>query len=116
MTESDLQALIMRDLTQNPHCRLWRNNSGTGWAGTLVSKSPDGTVVLRNARPLHAGLHTGSADLIGLCGPTFLSIEVKTPTGRTTPEQVNWRDQILRHGGIAGIVHSLEEARRLIIT
>ena len=43
----------------------WRNNVGTGWAGK-ASKRDDGSVLVRDARPLHAGLCKGSSDLIGL--------------------------------------------------
>jgi hypothetical protein len=114
MSEAAIQSAILRELTRDPKVRLFRCNSGTGWAGQLVSKSPDGTVILRHARPLHAGLTTGCADLIGWYGPRFLSIEVKGPRGRPSIEQLIWRDNVLRAGGIAGIVRSVDEARALL--
>ena len=114
MTESSIQALIMRELTKDPRCRLFRNNVGIGWAGQLVRKYPDGSVLLAHARPLHAGLCVGAADLIGWSAGRFLSVEVKTPTGAIRPEQITWRDNVLRAGGIAGIVRSVEEAKELI--
>jgi len=91
--------------------RLWRNNTGT----------------LRdaNGRPVQFGLCKGSADLIGyrsititpdMVGTTvavFLSIEVKTPTGRLRPEQQQWLDTVQAAGGIAGVARSVEDALRI---
>ena len=114
MTEANIQSLILRELTRDPSVRLFRNNSGIGWAGTLLRKTDDGTVVLGNARPLHAGLFRGSADLIGWRSGRFLSIEVKSETGRVTPAQLNWMFAARNAGGIAGIVRSVEEAEFLI--
>lgn len=122
MTEADLQALILRELGSRPDVRLFRNNTGQAWVGKLIRRNPDGSVLIAHARPLHAGLFVGSADLIGwlsipgAIAPTarFLSIEVKSATGRPTEAQVNWQAAILRAGGIAGVVSSVEEAVALI--
>jgi len=85
-----------------------------------------GDVIIRGARPLHAGLTKGSADLIGwrtmpitreMVGGTvavFTSIEVKKPTGRVTDEQQIWHDQVERCGGIAGICRSVADAEHAI--
>ena len=92
--------------------RLWRNNTGT----------------LRdaNGRPVQFGLCKGSADLIGyrsiaitpeMVGTTvavFLSIEVKTATGRLRPEQQQWLDTVQAAGGIAGVARSVEDALRIV--
>jgi hypothetical protein len=91
--------------------RLFRNNTGT----------------LRdaNGRPVQFGLCKGSADLIGyrsiaitpeMVGTTvavFLSIEVKTATGRLRPEQQQWLDTVQAAGGIAGVARSVEDALRI---
>ena len=72
------------------------------------------------------GLCKGSADLIGYRTITitpdmvgqqvaaFLSIEVKTPTGRIRPEQQAWLDTIQAAGGIAGVARSVEDALRIM--
>lgn len=126
--EHELQSRILLALGALPNVRIFRNNSASGWAGKLVSKNPDGSVTIAHARPLHAGLIKGSGDLIGwkvtreinvetgapVLTAQFLSIEVKTSTGRPTPEQLNWRDRIILSGGIAGIVRSVEEALALV--
>lgn len=92
--------------------RLFRNNTG----------------VLRDqhGRPVQFGLAKGSADLIGwrtvtitpdMVGTTvavFLSIEVKTPTGRLRPEQQQWLDAVQAAGGIAGVARSVSDAEALL--
>lgn len=105
--------------------RLFRNNTAQAWVGaatkimrpTAVTLQP-GDVVIRNARPLHAGLCTGSSDLIGWTqrdgAAVFTAVEVKTETGRATPEQRQFVDAVSGAGGIAGVVRSVDEAQRLL--
>ena len=92
--------------------RLFRNNTGT----------------LRdaNGRPVQFGLCKGSADLIGWTTRTitadmvgqqvavFTSIEVKTPTGRLTPDQRQWLEVVEAAGGIAGVARSVADAEGLL--
>ena len=92
--------------------RLFRNNTGT--------------LKDQNGRPVQFGLCKGSADLIGWKRVTvtpemvgqqvavFLSIEVKTPTGRVRPEQQQWLDAVQTAGGIAGVARSVEDALDLL--
>jgi len=94
--------------------RLFRNNTGT--------------LKDQNGRPVSFGLCKGSADLIGWRTVTitpemvgqqiavFLSIEVKTATGRLRPEQQQWLDVVQAAGGIAGVARSVEDAQRLTTT
>jgi hypothetical protein len=101
--------------------RLWRNNVGLGWTGAatkiqrrgLVAVEP-GDVVVRNARPLHAGLCVGSSDLIGYRQvdglAQFVALEVKSATGRPTAEQARFLAHISSAGGCAGIVRSVTDA------
>ena len=114
MTESQIQAQILRSLGSRPDVRLFRNNVAQAWTGELVTRRPDGSIILAHARPLHSGLFVGSADLIGWHHGRFLSLEVKSSTGRPTADQINWRDQVNLAGGIAGIVRSVEEAEALL--
>jgi hypothetical protein len=71
------------------------------------------------------GLFPGSGDLIGWRTVTvttdmvgkpvaqFLSIEVKTPTGRIRPDQTNWLEQVNLHGGHAIIARSVSDTDNL---
>lgn len=113
MSESTLVRQIMLALS-DAGCSVWRQNTGMGWSGD-ATRHPGGTVVIRNARPLHAGLCVGSADILGIAPDgRFLSVEVKSGRGRATPEQIAFRDAVLRAGGIAGIVWSVDEALGLV--
>ena len=108
-SETDLQQRIRLALGTRPDLRLFRNNTGT---------LPDP----RTGRPVQFGLARGSADLIGYRTVTitpdmvgqrvaiFTSLEVKTPTGRIRPEQVNWQRAVSSAGGIAAIVRSVDDA------
>jgi hypothetical protein len=90
-----------------------------------VFRNNTGTLRDQHGRPVQFGLCKGSADLIGWRTVTvtpemvgtqvavFLSIEVKTPTGRLRPEQQQWLDAVQAAGGIAGVARSVEDAQRL---
>lgn len=126
MTESQIQAEILRDLGSRPDVRLFRNSCGLGWSGQLVSRI-GGRVTLANARPIRYGLTPGSADLIGWQRITvtermvggdlavFTSIEVKGPSGKLTPEQDNWRRVLQSAGGAAGVARSVAEAAGILL-
>ncbi len=123
MTESELQALILRAAGSKSHVRVFRNQVGEGYVGKAI-RDPEG-VFLTDARHVRMGLFPGSGDLIGwrtvtitpdMVGQSiaqFLSIEVKTPTGRIRPDQRNWLDQINAAGGLAIIARSISDTDNL---
>lgn len=104
---------------------VFRQNTGMLWAGRVVAND-HGRIVLDDARPVRAGLCTGSSDIIGWRPVTvtsdmvgsklavFVAAEVKTAAGKPTKEQTSFIAAVLRDGGIAGIVRSPEDAERLI--
>jgi hypothetical protein len=109
--------------------RLWRNNVGTGWAGqatkvtggnlrAIAQALRPGDVVIRQGRPLHAGLCVGSSDLIGYRQvdgiAQFVALEVKSATGRATKEQGLFIDHIQAAGGLAGIARSVDDAAAIL--
>jgi hypothetical protein len=135
MSEAELQHRI-RLLSRGP-VRVFRNNVAQAWVGQSMRITPanaftigqtlrPGDVVVRQARPLHAGLAVGSGDLIGWrstvitgqhVGQTlavFTSLELKSAGGRVRPEQRQWAEAVTAHGGIAGIVRSTAEAEQLL--
>lgn len=107
--ENRIQQTI-RLLSRGP-VRLFRNNTG-------ALKDATGRLV-------RYGLCTGSSDLIGLRTITvtpdmvgqqlavFTAIEVKDRS-KPTPEQLAFIAMVQRHGGLAGIAHSDEEARAIL--
>ena len=124
MTEHEIQQRILLACGSGT-TRLWRNNVGTGWAGPATKVTAGnlravagalrpGDVVIRGGRPLHAGLCVGSSDLIGyrtIGGVAqFVALEVKTATGRVTPEQERFLDHISSAGGCASVVRSVDAA------
>lgn len=132
-SETDLVRRIMLCLGKFPGVRVFRNNTGTAWQGSgvlNVQRSMQvnvqkGDVILKQGRIVHFGLCKGSSDVIGfhsvtvtpeMVGKTvaiFLAPEIKTPTGRATPEQKNFIAQVNAFGGIGFVARSEEEAAEL---
>lgn len=104
MNETTLMHSIM---LANHGARLFRNNTG-------AIKDADGRLV-------RFGLCKGSSDLIGFKSVTitpemvgrkvaiFTAVEVKTPAGKPTPEQLNFVTRVKEQGGLAGIARSVED-------
>ena len=120
MKETNRLRSIMLGLS-TPGVRLFRQNVGTGWTGD-ITRLKDGSILIKNPRPLQAGLCKGSSDLIGWRSITvtpemvgrkvalFLAVEVKTDRGRATPEQRNFIDRVRLDGGLAGVARTVEDA------
>lgn len=54
----------------------------------------------------------GTSDILGvLPDGKFLAIEVKSKTGRPSPEQVLFIDNVTKNGGIAFIARSVEDVK-----
>ncbi len=112
MSEAAIQQDIRLALGQTPGLRVFRNNVGA--------------IKDRNNRLVRYGLCTGSADLIGwqsvvitpaMVGQRFarfVSIEVKTPTGRLSPEQETWQAAVQKAGGIAVVARSVNDISFLV--
>jgi len=111
----------------------FRNNVGQGWMGrSKWLKAGDrhiahgDEIIIQQPRPLHAGLHVGSGDLIGWRTITitedmvgkriavFLSAETKSATGRLSADQKNWLQQVHSAGGIATVCRSADEFTELL--
>jgi hypothetical protein len=136
VTEIDEMRRMMLALSKE-RSRVFRNNVAQGVVGNpivwvrseaeaqSVAVRP-GDAVVRHARVLHAGLFTGSHDLIGwtpveitpaLVGRTlgvFTSIEAKFGRGKMTPEQETWLAGVERAGGITGVAFSADQAVDLV--
>jgi hypothetical protein len=124
MTEADIQAAIMLNLGRG-ETRIFRNHVARGFTGE-VFKSDSQYTIIKNARRASFGLCVGSSDCIGfrklivtpeMVGTTlavFTAIEVKSATGRPTPEQVAFIRVIQQAGGFAGIARSVAEARAIV--
>ena len=123
-SERDTQNRILLTCSRGD-TRLFRQNVGQGWAGRLVSNQA-GRVTLKDARPLIAGLCTGSSDLIGwrsievtadMVGrrlAVFAAVEVKSSTGRPTEQQRAFLAAVQDAGGVACVARSVEDAQRAL--
>ena len=112
MSEAAIQQDIRLALGQTPGLRVFRNNVGA--------------IKDRNNRLVRYGLVVGSGDLIGwqsvvitpaMVGQRFarfVSIEVKTPTGRLSPEQETWQAAVQKAGGIAVVARSVDDISFLV--
>ena len=121
MNETSLGKRICLMASQLGH-RIFRSNVGEGWIGkaTFFSKPArievyPGDVIIRKAKRIHFGLHTGQGDYLGFSKDgRFISVEIKTETGKIRDEQIAWRDAVIKAGGIAGIVRDEESALELL--
>ena len=96
--ESQLQDLIRLELGRVPGLVCWRNNTGS--------------IEARQGYRIAFGCGgAGGADLLGLYRGRFVAVEVKTPTGRQTPEQCIYQKLVESKGGIYVVLRSVEEAR-----
>jgi hypothetical protein len=111
--ETDLQQRIRLAVGLLPDVRLWRNNSGklpdprTGrWVQFGVA-SPGGSDLI-GYRTI-----TITPDMVGQKIAVFTALEIKTATGRATPEQRRFIDHIRGAGGISAIVRTTADAQRI---
>lgn len=102
MLESTIQKQIMLALS-DAGCLIWRNNSGA------YTDQRSGSFVRYGVG------QPGGSDLIGITAAgRFLAVEVKTPKGRPTKQQLQFIEAVRSKGGIAGICRSPEDALQLI--
>lgn len=105
MTEFQIMEAIQLELGQYTDVLvLFRNNVG---------------LAERGQRKIRFGVGgPGGADLIGVrCRDgRFLAVEIKTPKGRQTDEQVRFQQLVTRTGGIYVVLRSVEEARQWLAT
>ncbi len=106
MRETVLQQNIRLGISA-PNVRIFRNNVGM-------------------INGVQFGLCVGSSDLIGFQSVTvtpemvgqkvaiFTALEVKTTKGRVSEVQQNFIDVVNRFGGIAGVVRSIDDAKKLV--
>ena len=122
MRETGLSKKIMLALSKNHNIRIFRNNVGKCWIGAskkfaepTTVRVQSGDVLIQNGRYFEAGLCVGSSDLIGFKSTivtpemvgkklaVFTAVEVKTPTGKISGEQINFLNMVNNMGGI-GII------------
>lgn len=128
MSEADLMRRLQK-LASSLGARLFRQNSGMAWVGK-VERGPGnfrlgpGDVVIRSARPFHAGFNGMSdlggwvpvevtASMVGCTVAVYSQVEVKL-NGRPTKEQIAWIDAVNRAGGRAGVARSESDLKKIL--
>lgn len=97
MTESQLQDQIRLALGRIPGLCLWRNNQGVA--------------EIRGYKVRFGVANPGGGDLIGWYRGRWVEVEIKTPTGRQSPEQRLREDLVRKSGGIYVVLRSVDDAR-----
>jgi hypothetical protein len=99
--ESQLTPKILLALCGTGEVLLERNNIGLAW--------------FRNGNPVKFGVGgPGGSDFVGTYRGRALYVELKTPTGRQSPEQRQFQQKVERHGAIYRILRSVEDAQALL--
>ena len=111
MNETELQNRIRLSIGAIAGVRMFRNQVGN--FRSLDSK-----------RIIKVGT-VGSSDLIGFTSKTitpdmvgqviaqYVALEIKTPTGKVSPQQSAFIDMVNKSGGIGAIVRSVDDAKQV---
>ena len=102
MTESNIQQL----------CRIAASDMGA-----LVFRNNVGAYKDKYGNYIKYGVcNPGGSDLIGIYNGKFLAMEVKKPGEDPTDPQINFLTQVHKAGGIAGVVRSPYDVKKLLTT
>jgi hypothetical protein len=129
MSETNEMRMMLVELGKElPQTRLFRNNVGMGYQGKKRANK-DGSITLFDWRVLHAGLCTGSSDLIGVTrvlitpemvgkyAGLFTAFEQKLlKGGKPSDEQTNFIEFVKRMGGVGSFTRSSKEAVEAVNT
>ncbi len=100
MTEHDIQNAIRLKLSE---------------LGYAVFRINSGKVRMADGRWFDTGVPKGFSDLIACKGGKIYFLEVKTETGKASPEQLNFISAMRdRYGCTADIVRSVDDAVRVV--
>jgi hypothetical protein len=101
MNEADLMRSIMIALSNDGH---------------FVCRANVGLFFTQDGRPIRSGLPVGFSDIFGnrMGDAKAFYLEVKTPTGKVTTEQMAFINAMKIRGAIAGVVRSIEDAQNML--
>lgn len=135
IAETNIVNMIMKDVS--PHgIRLFKNVRGQFYTLDSVRaligavKSFNKTLIIsaiQNLRQLKAGLQVpGASDLVGFTPviitpemvgqkiAIFTALEVKTDTGKPSPEQLHFCAVVQESGGFSGIARNSDDAQKIL--
>ena len=114
MTEHDIQNRIRLAISEAKSGVVFRANVGQAWTGSHYEWL-NRDILIHSARPFNTGLPTGFSDLFGVTpeGQAFF-LEVKSPKGKPSPEQLQFLEVMRSWNAITGVVQSQEAALNLL--
>lgn len=129
-SETDIMRRLQRRASELG-ARLFRQNTGMAWVGSKTQRGlatvrlGQNDVVIRNARPFHAGFKgmsdlggwvpvTITPDMVGETVAVYTQAEIKKPGGRPTAEQVAWIEAVNRAGGRAGVARNDDDLAAIL--
>jgi hypothetical protein len=101
MGEGEIVAAIIEAVNDTLLANVWRTQSGkVKVRGAWMQLAPAGT-----------------PDILGymINGGRMVGLEVKQPKKKATDIQIEWRNNLLKSGGIAAVVFSVEDAINVIV-
>lgn len=112
-SEADVSPQVVQAM-QASGCQIFRNNRGVAKMGPYWVRygvGPNGAGDWIGFKPVRI-----TPEMVGHLVAVFVSAETKRPVGaKYDPNQSIWRDTVIAAGGIAGIVHSWEQGRALVM-
>lgn len=119
-SEKAIQAETLIAVTALPGIMAWRENSGFAWVGEEVRAATGASIrlepgmkILRNARPLRAGV-PGIADIMGVAKGKAFALECKVATGAQEVSQRRFERAFVAKGGLYTVVKDPDEAVRFL--
>lgn len=104
--EKIIEREILIWLNRLPNSYFWKNETvGVYDTSSKAYRKPANPYVIR-----------GVSDIIGLINGSTVFIEVKTPTGRTSPAQDHFIEKINSLGGLAFVARSIKDVKEVFIS
>jgi len=133
MNEHYIQDTIRYGISLNNLGTPFRINVGVAWTGNIIIKNNDGSITIKDPRPFatfgsvkDTKALKGFSDIF-VVSPTIVTpdmigklvaragfVEVKTPKGKPTSEQINFIEQMQKLGARAGVARSIEDAIQIL--
>lgn len=95
-------------------CYVWFHNSFPTFRGLLCCNLNNSKNKIDGARNKAMGIQKGRSDLVLYWQAKAYHIEMKTPAGEQSPEQIAWQKKVESQGFSYFIVRSLPEFQELI--
>lgn len=97
-------------------CYVYFHNTFPEYRGLLCYNLNNSKNKIDGARNKAMGIQKGRSDLVLYWQANAYHIEMKTPTGEQSPEQIEWQRKVEEQGFEYFLVRSLSEFQKIILT